>query len=350
MQKVMHVLCTNSFSGAENVAVSLINSFKNEMHFVYVSPNGPIADVLKENHIEFYPVKSTNVFTIKKAIKRIQPDIIHAHDFIAGVSCALATKKVPIINHLHNNAPWIKSVSPLTIAYLVASIRIQKILTVSDAVMDEFVFGKFLKKKTTVVGNQIDIHSIRDKASSSEPSSPYDIIFLGRLSKPKNPIGFIDIIHKLKCSFPEIRAVMVGDGELREQVKQKIDELQLQDNITLTGFCKNPYGYLKGSKIICMPSLWDGCPLASVEALALGKPILASPVGGLVNIVNDDCGKLCCSTQEFVEQLTVLLTNETEYAEKSAAAFERANTFDNVLNYKQQVLNTYDELISNEVK
>lgn len=345
MPKIMHVLCTNSFSGAENVAISIINNFKSEAEFVYVSPDGPIKDVLKENGIAFYPIKGVNVFTLKKAIKEIKPDIIHAHDFIAGFTCAFAAGKIPVINHLHNNAPWIKSFNPLTVAYFAAAKRIKKILTVSDAVMNEYIFGKAFKSKTAVIGNQVDIASIKAKAAASTAAELYDIIFLGRLSTPKNPVGFLEIISLVKSDFPKIHAVMVGDGELRQQVEDKIKELNLQDNITLKGFCKNPYGYLKGSKIICMPSLWDGCPLASVEALALGKPILASPVGGLVNVVTDECGRLCKTNSEFAEQIKLLLTNGEIYGKKSAAALLRADKFDNISEYTQAIKSAYNEVL-----
>lgn len=343
--KVMHILCTNSFSGAENVAISLINNFKDDVDFVYVSPDGPIRQVLVENNIPFYPLKKMGLVTLKKAIKDINPDIIHAHDFMAGFFSAFAAGKIPVINHLHNNAPWIKSLSPLTLAYYIAAKKFKKILTVSNSVMDEYIFGKTFKDKTVVIGNQIDISSIKEKAAASTTSAPYDIIFLGRLSTPKNPVGFLEIISALKNNLPDIRAVMVGDGELRAQVEEKLLELNLQNNVELKGFCKNPYGYLKGSKILCAPSLWEGYSLASVEALALGKPILASPVGGLVNIVNDDCGKLCKNTEEFVEQLTLLLKDTSLYEQKSQLALLRANTFDNVTEYKKAIKQSYDDVV-----
>ena len=45
---------------------------------------------------------------LKKAIEKIQPDIIHAHDFTAGILAASLINRIPIINHLHNNSPWLK--------------------------------------------------------------------------------------------------------------------------------------------------------------------------------------------------------------------------------------------------
>lgn len=342
--RVLHILCTNSFSGAENVAISLINNFKDEIESVYVSPDGPIREVLKENNIAFYPIKKMGLFELKKAIKKTKPDIVHAHDFMAGFYSACAAGNTPVINHLHNNAPWIKKFSHLTLMYLAASKKIKKILTVSNSVMDEYIFGKLCKKKTTVIGNQIDVSAIRDKSTKTDASEPYDVIFLGRLSTPKNPVGFVEIVDKLRLSFPEIRTVMIGDGELRNQVEAKISELKLQENIALMGFCKNPYAFLKSAKILCMPSLWDGCPLASVEALSLGKPIVASPVGGLVNIVNDDCGKLCANTDEFVEQISLLLTDTDTYNKKSANALVRADSFDNIAEFKNTIKQIYAEI------
>lgn len=78
----------------------------------------------------------------------------------------------------------------------------------------------------------------------------------------------------------------------RDKYGARIEELGLVHVIRLYGFQKNPYIYLKQAKVMCMPSKWEGFGLAAVEALALGKPVIAAPVGGLNDIINDNCGKL----------------------------------------------------------
>ena len=342
--KVMHVLCMGSFSGAENVAITLINSLKDEVDSVYVSPTGSIHDVLVENDIKHYIVDKVSVPEIRKAIKDEKPDIIHAHDFTAGIVSALSTLRIPVINHLHNNSLWIKSLCIKSIAYGLSALRYKKILTVSDAVMDEYIFGKLLKKKTEVVGNPINLQVIRDKAEKAELNEPSDVVFLGRLSEPKNPIFFIEIINELVKKMPELKVAVIGDGELREAVEKKIAGYGLENNIRLWGFQKNPYGLVKNSKVMCMPSKWEGFGLAAVEALSLGKPVVAAPVGGLKKIVTDECGKLCESKEEFAESLYELLNDTLLLENKMSHAIERADVYDNIDKYKKQIYKMYKDV------
>lgn len=102
---------------------------------------------------------------------------------------------------------------------------------------------------------------------------------------------------------PSVKVAIVGDGELRDNVMEKYKEFSLEDNIKMYGFVRNPYGLLKSSKILCMPSQWEGFGLAAIEALVFGLPVLAAPVGGLANIITSECGKLCTSREEYVSEM-----------------------------------------------
>ena len=64
--KVLHILNTNNFSGAENVVINIINNMKNNNELVYVSPEGPIRDYLEENDIMYEPIKKVSINEIKK--------------------------------------------------------------------------------------------------------------------------------------------------------------------------------------------------------------------------------------------------------------------------------------------
>ena len=145
--------------------------------------------------------------------------------------------------------------------------------------------------------------------------------------------------------YPDLKVAMVGTGELRTEVENKIAELKLQKNVTLYGFRKNPYGLLQMSKIMCMPSQWEGFGLAAVEAMAFGKPVIASPVGGLQKIVNNDCGRVCVKKEEYVNELTKLLSDEVYYNKKSNEAGKRAEEYNNIEKYAQQI-----EIIYKNVK
>ena len=83
---------------------------------VYVTQDGPIVDVLKEKKLNYYIIDKMNTKNINKLIKEYKPDILHAHDFTASVICALTNTKIPIVNHLHNNSPWIKKINKNSLA------------------------------------------------------------------------------------------------------------------------------------------------------------------------------------------------------------------------------------------
>lgn len=345
--KVLHVLNTGKYSGAENVVITLIHALDGKVECAYASPDGPIREILKSEKISFFPISTvaTNAKELKQIIQEYRPDIIHTHDYNAGIMACLTGTKVPIINHLHNNTPWLKKICVKSLAYFVSCAKYKKILTVSDAVMDEYIFGRVLKKKATVVKNPVNVKYIQEKSKEKNIlCDESDIIFLGRLSAQKNPIFFLEIVSNLKRHIPTIKVAMVGTGEMRDEVERKIKSLKLEENVVLYGFQKNPYGLLEKSKILCMPSLWEGYGLAAVEGLAMGKPVIASPVGGLKNIITKDCGELCESLDEYTTVLLQLLENQSLYDAKSANAITRAQSIDNIFEYTENIYHIYNTI------
>ena len=138
-----------------------------------------------------------------------------------------------------------------------------------------------------------------------------------------------------------VKAVMIGDGELREIVEEKIQELGLEEIINLKGFLENPYEILQKCKVLCMPSRWEGYGLAAVEALALGVPVVATEVGGLPGIIDESCGKLCDSKETFVEEIGSLLSDSELYRKKISGANKRAEELDNIDQYISDMINVY---------
>lgn len=346
--KVMHILNTGLFSGAENVVLSIIRSMPQEIESIYVSLNGPIKTILEENDVTYCLVDKMTPQAIHNTIKTYKPDIIHAHDYTTGVVAALAGTKIPIINHLHNNSPWIKQMSFRSVLYYLATLRFKKILTVSEAIQEEYIFGKLLKPACLVVGNPVELSGIQKKAAQKLWHKQYDIGYMGRMSEAKNPFMFVDIVHAVAQSVPGIKAVMIGTGELREAVQSYIETRGLTESIELLGFQENPYHILKNCKLMCMPSKWEGFGLAAAEALALGLPVVAGDVGGLKDIVNDFCGKRCDSLSEYTEEILKLLSDQSYYKGKSQQAIVRARQLDNAEMYYKKICMVYRELLQEQ--
>lgn len=344
--RIVHLLNSSKYSGAENVVITIIKNMPAADSY-YVSPKGAIEETLKYHGIQYYGVEKLSIKEIKRMLNELKPDIIHAHDFTASMMAALAAKK-RIISHLHNNPPWIQHYGLKSWGFLASTLRYRHILTVSNSIQDEYVFGKIIRKKISMIGNPINKDDIIAKSSlNSNIDNNYDIAFVGRLSVPKDPFLFLEVIKRLKQKKNNIQVCMIGSGELDHQVKQRSRELNLSENIDFLGFLENPYSVLKQSRLLLITSKWEGFGLVAVEALALGKPVVASKVGGLKDIINESCGYLCTECGQMADACLELLENQNLYVQKSTSALERAEKLDNIECYMNTIKQLYDmELIS----
>ena len=338
--RVLHLLKSDKFSGAENVVLTIMNLFPEE-EMIYASPDGPIRKVVEEAGHRFYALESSKIGSVKKAIAELKPDVIHAHDFSMATNAAWAADKTPVIAHLHNNPPWLGKIHPKSVMFALALPRIQQVISVSESVQKEYLFGWLMNGKNTVLGNFVDVERVRRMAQEPCPCGDVDLVVLGRLSAPKQPLLFCEIVKQVKEKIPGVTARMIGDGELAGEVRNYLNENGLQDTIELVGFQSNPYTYLKGGKIMVMPSAWEGFGLAAVEALSLGLPVLCSGVGGLKNIVNESCGGICSEKSQYEESIFKLLNGEDDWDQIKKNCSVRANVFSDKQSYKENLKKVY---------
>ena len=124
--KILHVLNTNRFSGAENVACQIIGILDSTegIQSVYCSPEGPIRQTLAQKNIVFAPMAALNRRELRRVIREVQPDVLHTHDMRAAWTAFTAHTGLPVISHIHNNAFDSRRVSFRSIAFLLASFRL----------------------------------------------------------------------------------------------------------------------------------------------------------------------------------------------------------------------------------
>jgi glycosyltransferase involved in cell wall biosynthesis len=344
---IIHVVNSTILSGLEKVAIEIINSLNDKYDFYYATKDGIIIDVLEEYKIKRIKINKVSIKEIRRITKEYKPSIIHAHDYTASVICGVSFIDSIIISHLHNNSPWIKKIyHPFCYAYLFASFKVKKILTVSDSIEKEYVFSKFIKRKIENIANPLSIKEIRSKVINIEClKKEYEVCFVGRLTKPKEPQKFIKIIYELKKEFPKIKAIIIGDGELKSECEELIESLNLKNNINMSGYLKNPYQEMAKSKIFCLNSEWEGFGLVAFEALSLGIPCVVSNVGGLVDIVDNECGMLCNNDFDFINEIKLLLYNNNYYNMKLNSARIKAEKLDNYSRYIKKIIDTYGRIL-----
>lgn len=344
--KILHLLQSNKFSGAENVVCQIVSMFKDEPDFemVYCSPDGDIRQSLKERNVEFVPLKSFCIKEIKRAIKEQKPDIIHAHDISAGVFSAVAAdKNIKIISHVHVNNSNMAKVNYKTLLYKIAAKRFSHIFWVSDSCFECYAFRKSLENKSSVLFNVVDKKPIVERAENAELKDNFDIAFIGRMQYQKNPQKLINVFKILKEKYnPEFSAAIVGVGPMSDEIRNLINSENLQENVKMLGFLSNPMGILKNAKLMILTSRFEGTPMCALEAMALGTPIVSTPTDGMTDLIkNGENGFLCESDEELAKAVHDIISDSDLRKSFSLKAEEKFNALMNLNEYKNQLLKAY---------
>jgi glycosyltransferase involved in cell wall biosynthesis len=173
-------------------------------------------------------------------------------------------------------------------------------IALSEAIADDLVELGVNRSKIKIITNGVDVNNISKKCEEIiydtwfiSDSTPL-IIAVGRLSWQK---GFDNLIRAMKIVEgyrPDVKLIILGEGELRDDLQNLILSLDLKDVINLPGYVDNPYKYLAASRVFVLPSRWEGSPNALLEALACGCNVIAAdcPSGPREIIISDQVGKL----------------------------------------------------------
>ena len=346
--RVLHLLASNKFSGAENVACQIIKLFDGEVEMAYSSPNGPIMDKLSKEGIKFYPLQKLSIKEVKKVLHKFNPDIIHAHDVKATIMACLVAGKTPIVSHIHcNHKDFCRfSFRSLIFNHFVKNGKIKHTLFVSQSSSDDYYFNKNLGENSSILYNIIDVKNFYHKESQSTYQDKSDIIYFGRLCDIKDPERVINITNILRKSLPNIRVAVVGDGELKEKCLALTQDLGLEKNITFYGFLENGYGLMKNSKIMIMTSKSEGTPMSALEAQAFGLPIVSTKTSGAKELlIEGETGFLFESDMEGAERILSLLCDEQLYKKFQDNITQFSIQYNNIKSYKDVILRVYAKIM-----
>ena len=174
------------------------------------------------------------------------------------------------------------------------------------------------------------------------PDAAFIVTFLGRFSDEKNPKGFIEIARRIPDE--NIIFFMGGNGPQFTEIQELITTYNLNKRIISPGFIDSR-DILSSTNILLIPSILDGRPNIALEALAMGVPVIASDVGGLSSIIeNNKNGFLCKieTIEEFVYKIKLLFNDRKKLAEMRTNARAHA-----LLNFSEETMNNkYQECLS----
>ena len=344
--KILHLLSSSSYSGAENVVCQIINMMKElqDVESVYCSCDGNIRRTLDEKRIKFCPVKNMSTKEIKQVLQVEKPDIIHAHDRKASLLAALCCGKTPFISHIHGNAMSTRHFSVKAIAYLFAALKAKHIFWVSQSSFDGFVFNKSIKKKSSILYNIIDIDALYSKLELDNQEYKYDVIFVGRIAEEKDPMRLLDVFRLVADEITCVRLAIVGTGDMEKEVKEKITQLELESNVFCLGYQSNPFKLMDDAKVMLMTSKYEGTPMCAIEALALGLPIVSTPADGMkVLIQNGENGYLSDDNEALARNVINIIQSSELRERLSNNAKIFSQKYNNIQEYSEKIFKMYCE-------
>ncbi len=347
--KVLHLLASNIFSGAENVACQIISCF-DDFDEMYCSPVGKIEDQLKKKCIKYFPIKKLNCKEVRRVVAEFKPDIIHSHDARASIVASFSCKNIPIVSHIHCNDIKMSRIGLKSILFKLACKKIGHIFFVSKGGLETYRFKKSIVKKSSVLHNVINCGLVAKKAQSDPQEYKTDVVYVGRLSAIKNPLRLIDIMEKVVKVDKNIVLSIVGGGELENELRAYIANKKLNNNVRLLGFMSNPYKVISCSKLMLMTSISEGLPMCVLEAMSLGVPIISTKTDGVSEIIkNDERGFLYDTNDEAVRKIIEYLKDDLKLGEMKKNVIEFSKEYNDLAEYKESILKVYCNLKKNNI-
>jgi glycosyltransferase involved in cell wall biosynthesis len=234
-----------------------------------------------------------------KVIDRKQIDILHLHGYGATTFGRLAgaMRRIPTILHEHANltdTPWFQKVADVTLEPF-TDIGI----AVSQSTADFVIHARKLPAdKVKVVYLGVPLEEFSRPRSAEEIAAaraelgitPGQFVAgtVTRLHDSKGNSYLVDAARLVINDRPGARFYMVGEGPLLESLQQQARALGLGDRFVFAGFAKDVARVVSAFDISVFPSLWEGTPLTVFEALAMGKPIVATDADGLLDVLTHD--------------------------------------------------------------
>jgi len=173
-------------------------------------------------------------------------------------------------------------------------------------------------------GAQLEDRAAALAASGLPPAGhgKFLVSFFGRLSQEKAPDVFVEIARLIRDR-DEVYFCMTGDGPLRSAILNLIERYSLQNRIYAPGFVEDVGTLMELSDVVVVPSRLDGMPLVVLEAQALGKPVVASAVGSIPEMITDNESGFLCKPEDgkaFAQRILELLSSPQRCREIGAAA------------------------------
>lgn len=322
--KILECIRQGQIGGGESHLLSLVENLdRSRFEPVVLSfTDGPMIGRLKEMGVETKVIHTERPFDIfkwnevKRFIRSQQVDLVHAHGTRANSNVLWASRSLglPVIYTVHgwsfhqDQPGLVHRIRVMGEQYLTR--RSDRNISVSDSNRLSGVqqLGRF---DSVVVNNGIDQVKFDPSRKFADVRSELGIgkdelllLFIARFTSHKQPMVLLRSFARLAAEKPELRLLMVGDGDQKEEALRFAAQSGLENRIIFLPFRSDVPDVLAAADIFVLPSLWEGLPIGLLEAMAMGKAVIASNVDGSKEVVKHELNGLLIETDRLEDHLT----------------------------------------------
>ncbi|RFS19568.1 glycosyltransferase family 1 protein [Chitinophaga silvatica] len=344
--RVLETIRQGKIGGGESHVLDLVATLnKEEFEPVVLSfTDGPMITALEAMNIPVTVIQSEKPFDLRvwKAVKRFiaaeNIDIVHVHGTRANTNVLWAARSLglPIVYTVHGWSfheglhPISRRLRIAAEKFITRKANINICVSAANQHTGTLALGKF---NSIVIRNGINLQKFNADASYPDlrayfniPANKVVVCFIARMTYQKDPITMVKAFAKASLAAPQLHLIMVGDGELKEEAMKEAVSNGVQDKITFAGFRQDVPALLNAADIYCLPSLWEGFPIGVLEAMAMGKAVVASDVDGTKEAVSHNENGVLVQAQNISSIAAALVALATDQSRRNSLQQEARKT------------------------
>lgn len=290
---ILELACGLRESGFEPIVGAIENKARNSTELAEAASSMGLQSEILTCRLPFDP---GTVYRLREFIIQNEIDVVNPHGYKANFYAFFSTIGTDAIR-LATCHPWTETdYSFMARLYTKLDMfllrRMNKIVAVSDDVKKQLL-ASYPRADCSVIANGIDLSRFTGTADSRSDlraslgmNLEHMVIgTIGRLVPEKGHCHLLKALESLAPRYPQIRLIFVGDGEQRSGLEQTVSQHGLADKVLFAGTRNDIPGLLEAFDIFVLPSISEGLPMAVLEAMAAGKPIVATRVGQIPQVI-----------------------------------------------------------------
>jgi len=310
----LHLIASTGVGGAEKHLLDLCLQQRELGLLVSVAlpEEGALSQALQTHGIDYLLIRAGGRFhplalwSLRQVIRRVQPDLVHAHMLKSASMVGYADRHIPCVATAHN---IVKHLRPFRYC--------QHVICVSDMVRNSLCQLGYPEEMTTVVHNAVDTHAFnasrRDEVRRQQGwQNQLIALCVARLVPAKGQTYAIDALAQLIPKLPNIKLVLVGEGDDREKLLKQARQLGVAEHLSLLGSRSDVADLLAATDIYLQPSIKEGFCIAFLEAMATGLACIGTRTGAIPTMLESGVNGVLISPGESDAIVDAILSIATD--------------------------------------